>query len=421
MTIDERRLRRATAAPTSSASRSREVLPRQYTADFRDAGNAVIAAPTVVEDTTQAYRIRITRTAGGDDLQHILVALPTCFTNITHLDDRQRSAGLHRRAHGQRLPADPEHEARGERRVGPGALHRHGRLPDRAPTSSGRPRGRTPRRRRARATSSSSLPGTLHPTLTVLSANVAPVANNDAYSTNEDTTLNVAAAGVLTNDVDTNPLTVAAPRPISAPDQRDADPQRERLVHLHPERQLLRAPTRSPTRPPTAPLESNVATVTITVNAVNDAPVAVNDGYTQAEDSTLVVPPTSGVLANDTDVEDNTLTRRARRHRRQRHARARPPNGAFTYTPERQLQRHRHVHLHGRTTAAANSNIATVTITVTARQRRAGRRQRRLHDRPRTPPLTVAVPGVLGNDTDVDGAGLTVAMPRRSAARPTAR
>src|SRR5207249_23258 len=39
-------------------------------------------------------------------------------------------------------------------------------------------------------------------TKTGTACNVAPVANNDSYSTNEDTTLNVAAPGVLGNDKD---------------------------------------------------------------------------------------------------------------------------------------------------------------------------------------------------------------------------
>ena len=60
-----------------------ESLPRQYTADFRDGSDNVIAAPTAAEDSTQAYRIRITRTAGTDDLSRAIVALPTCFTNVT--------------------------------------------------------------------------------------------------------------------------------------------------------------------------------------------------------------------------------------------------------------------------------------------------------------------------------------------------
>ena len=54
-------------------------------------------------------------------------------------------------------------------------------------------------------------------------------------------------------------------------------------------------------------LDSNVATVTITVAAVNDAPVARDDEFSGEEDAYLLgtVP---GVLANDTDAEDDALT-----------------------------------------------------------------------------------------------------------------
>ena len=45
--------------------------------------------------------------------------------------------------------------------------------------------------------------------------NDGPVANDDSYPATEDTTLTVAASGVLGNDtdVDGNPLTVATPAP----------------------------------------------------------------------------------------------------------------------------------------------------------------------------------------------------------------
>src|SRR5207302_10155153 len=55
-------------------------------------------------------------------------------------------------------------------------------------------------------------------------------------------------------------------------------------------------------------LDSNTATVTITINAVNDAPVAQNDGYTTDEDTSLTVNVAQGVLVNDADVEGDTLT-----------------------------------------------------------------------------------------------------------------
>jgi VCBS repeat-containing protein len=50
-----------------------------------------------------------------------------------------------------------------------------------------------------------------------------------------------------------------------------------------------------------------VVTVTITVTAVNHAPVAVADAYSTPEGTTLTVPA-PGVLANDTDADGDTLT-----------------------------------------------------------------------------------------------------------------
>src|SRR5207244_354542 len=52
--------------------------------------------------------------------------------------------------------------------------------------------------------------------------------------------------------------------------------------------------------------DSGIATVSITITGVNDAPVAVNDSYTTAEDTTLNVGA-PGVLINDSDVDGDTL------------------------------------------------------------------------------------------------------------------
>src|SRR5207249_865131 len=53
-------------------------------------------------------------------------------------------------------------------------------------------------------------------------------------------------------------------------------------------------------------LDSNIATVSISVAAVNDAPVAVDDAYGIDEDTMLTVP-SLGVLGNDNDVDGDTL------------------------------------------------------------------------------------------------------------------
>ena len=53
-----------------------------------------------------------------------------------------------------------------------------------------------------------------------------------------------------------------------------------------------------------APETQKIVSVNITVNSVNDAPVAVDDpAYITDEDTPLTVDAATGVLANDTDVD----------------------------------------------------------------------------------------------------------------------
>ena len=99
--------------------------------------------------------------------------------------------------------------------------------------------------------------------------NQAPVAVGDAFSTAEDTVLTVPTPGVLGNDSDPDgdPLTALL---VTGPSHGTLTPERQRLVHLHPGGQLH--------RPRLLHLQgqrrrqSNLATVAITVTAVNDAP-----------------------------------------------------------------------------------------------------------------------------------------------------
>src|SRR5262249_58120311 len=78
-------------------------------------------------------------------------------------------------------------------------------------------------------------------------------------------------------------------------------------------------------------LDSNVATVLLTVNPVNDFPTANNDSYVVAEDNVLTVAAL-GVLANDSDVDGDTLT--ASLVSSPTHGSlAFNADGSFTYTP----------------------------------------------------------------------------------------
>lgn len=194
----------------------------------------------------------------------------------------------------------------------------------------------------------------------VLDANDPPVAVNDSYSVNEDTQLNVAAAGVLTNDTDVerNALTaIKVANPASG------------TVTLNANGSFTYTPnanffgTDSFTYMANdGSADSNVATVTITVNSVNDPPVAVNDSYSVNEDMVLNVAAAAGVLANDTDIDGGTLS--AIQITSPSHGTLTfNANGSFTYTtvtdylgPDSFTYK--------ANDGAADSNVATVNITV---------------------------------------------------------
>ena len=87
---------------------------------------------------------------------------------------------------------------------------------------------------------------------------------------------------------------------------------------------------------------SNVAIVTLQVQAVNDPPVGSEDSYTTAEDTPLVVDAANGVLKNDIDIDGDTLT--ASLANQPTHGTLTlNADGSFTYTPESEFLRHRHL------------------------------------------------------------------------------
>ena len=104
----------------------------------------------------------------------------------------------------------------------------------------------------------------------------APVAVADSYSVDEDATLSVPAAGVLANDTDVDPGTTLTAQLVSTTTHGS--------LTLNPDGSFFYTPqanfTGSDAFTYTASdgeTSSNAATVTITVNPVNDAPVAVGD------------------------------------------------------------------------------------------------------------------------------------------------
>jgi VCBS repeat-containing protein len=78
---------------------------------------------------------------------------------------------------------------------------------------------------------------------------------------------------------------------------------------------------------------SNLATVTINVLPVNDAPTAVADAYQGEENRTLAVNAAAGVLGNDTDIDSNSFTAALATNSSNGNTTL-SANGSFTYIPD---------------------------------------------------------------------------------------
>ncbi|MBI4298704.1 MAG: tandem-95 repeat protein [Chloroflexi bacterium] len=108
-------------------------------------------------------------------------------------------------------------------------------------------------------------------TITVTETNKRPNANNDSYSTSEDMTLSVAAPGVLTNDddPDTDLLTALM---VTGPSREVLTLNANGSFSYTPDANL-NGTDRFTYKASDGISDSNTATVTITVNPVNDPPL----------------------------------------------------------------------------------------------------------------------------------------------------
>jgi hypothetical protein len=188
----------------------------------------------------------------------------------------------------------------------------------------------------------------------------APVADNDSYTTAENATLKVSAPGVLGNDSDPDgdPLTAIL---IDSPSNG--------TLTLNADGSFVYVPVAGFSGTDSfayeandGQLNSNVATVTIKVSQVDQPPVAANDSYTTAENTTLKVSA-PGVLGNDSDPDGDTLTAVLVSN---------PSNGtltlntdgSFVYVPAEDFSG-TDTFTYEANDGQLNSNVSTVTISVT--------------------------------------------------------
>ncbi|RPI58830.1 MAG: tandem-95 repeat protein, partial [Lysobacterales bacterium] len=245
-------------------------------------------------------------------------------------------------------------------------------------------------------------------------ANTPPAAVGDGYQVRQSETLNVGAAtGVLANDTDADGDTLTA---VLATDVASG------TLALQPDGSFSYTPIRTSSGSVTFTYQaddgsarSNPATVTIFVTPVlpvNVPPMAFADAYQINEDQTLTVNAANGVLANDTDANDDALTA-VLTNGVAIGTLALQSNGSFSYTPPAEFA--------GSVTFAyqaddgrARSGVTSVTITVVAVDD-PPTAQPDSYSTAEDTPLSVDGNGVLGNDSDPEGGTLTAQLVRNVA------
>jgi len=239
-------------------------------------------------------------------------------------------------------------------------------------------------------------------TVTITVQNMPPVVVDDSYSTDANTNLNQAAPGVLNNDTDPEGSTLTA-QLVSGPTNGTLTLNANGSFTYTPMANYVGNDSFTYQTSDGA-LNSGVATVTITIIHVNQAPLAGNDSYTTNQ-NTAVTVAVPGILGNDTDPEGATLT--AQLVNGPSHGTLTlNAEGSFTYTPTTNYSGSDSF-TYKASDGATSSNEATVTITV---QNMPPVAVNDSYSTDANTALNQAEPGVLNNDTDPEGSTLTAQL-----------
>ncbi|MDO9215498.1 MAG: tandem-95 repeat protein, partial [Methylococcales bacterium] len=240
-------------------------------------------------------------------------------------------------------------------------------------------------------------------TVTVEPVNDAPVAVANTLAANEDTAITYLASDLLGNDtdIDGNPLTIAS---VTSGTNGTAVLNANGTVTFTPAANFNGAATFS-YQATDGTANSNSATVTVNVAAVNDAPVAIADTLDASED-TVIIYTAAQLLGNDTDVDGNPLTIAGVVSGSNGTA-VLNPDGTVTFTPDANFNGVA-TFSYQATDGILTSSPAQVTVNVAA-----------VNDAPVANPETMnaledtattyTAFQLLGNDTDIDGNPLTIA------------
>ena len=230
-------------------------------------------------------------------------------------------------------------------------------------------------------------------TLIINPENDAPLANDDTLSVNEDAVVQIA---VLDNDIDSEGFLLASSTSIMTAPSNGATRLNTAngVITYTPDVNFNGSDSFTYQVSDGQGVTSNVATVSIVVVAVNDAPVMSNDIQTTNEDVATLID----VLANDTDVDGDTVSTVI--------IDTQPSNGSVTiendkinYQPNSNFEGTDSFTYYAQDSTGAIGNAATVTINITG----DNDLPRAVNDSAITDEDTPVSIDVLANDSDVDG------------------
>jgi VCBS repeat-containing protein len=237
--------------------------------------------------------------------------------------------------------------------------------------------------------------------ITVTSVNDAPIAVGDTAMTDEDTVLTLADATLLANDSDPEHQAITITAVGSA--THGTVSHAGTTVTFTPVANYHGAATFAYTG--TDGDMTYVATVAVTVNSVNDVPVANNDTATTNEDTVLNLTASS-LVANDTDVDGDARTITVVTATDDTHGTVALDAGLVIYTPAANYDGPASFTY---TVSDGNGGTATATVAVTVDP---------VNDAPiavadafstnENAMLMLAAIQITSNDTDADDDGLTL-------------
>jgi CshA-type fibril repeat protein/VCBS repeat-containing protein len=230
-------------------------------------------------------------------------------------------------------------------------------------------------------------------TVTVNEVNEAPVAANDSATTEEDTPVTI---DVLANDADPNADDTLSVTSVGSPANGTASINPDGTITYTPNAGFFG--TDSFTYTVSDGELTDTATVTVTVNEVNEAPVAANDSAETDENTPIVIP----VLANDSDPDGDPLSIDSVTQPANGSVTI-DPDGTITYTPD---EGYTGTDSFTYTVSDGQGGTATATVTVTVTA--VNQDPVANNDTATTTQNTAVTIPVLANDSDPDGDPLSI-------------